>query len=66
MYSPCPSFSFSIYEVFGRNTGYVIDPKKCLADNFAMAMFFGMEGPEGEGYPSPEIIDGILSYLRAE
>lgn len=51
--------------VFGTNTGYVIDPEECMADNFAYALCYGMDGPEGEGYPNPEIIEGILSYLRA-
>jgi hypothetical protein len=53
-------------EVFGTNTGYVIDPEECMADNFSFAMCYGMDGPEGNGYPNPEIIEGILSYLRAD
>ena len=43
------------------------EPSPCLdpcLDNFAFALVYGMEGPEGNGYPNPEIIDGILSYLQ--
>ena len=49
--------------VFGTNTGYVIDPEECMADNFALALRFGMQGADGTGYPNPEIIEGILAYL---
>ena len=48
-------------EVFGRNTGYVIDPEETLADNFSYALVYGEEGRE---YPNPEIITAILDYLR--
>ena len=51
------------YDVFGKNTGYVIDPEECMADNFSYALIYGLEGPEGEEYPTPEIIQGILDYL---
>lgn len=51
-------------EILGTNTGYVIDPEECMADNFAYAMYYGMEGPEGDGYPNPEIIEGIIEYLK--
>ncbi|MBP3891629.1 MAG: hypothetical protein J6D29_05600 [Solobacterium sp.] len=50
--------------VFGKNTGYVIDPEECMADNFSYAMRYGVEGPDGQGYPNPEIIEGILSYVK--
>lgn len=52
------------WDVLGRNTGYVIDPEECLADNFACALVYGMDGPDGEGYENPEIISGILDYLK--
>lgn len=29
-------------------------------------MNYGMEGPEGKGYPNPEIIEGILNYLSGK
>ena len=51
-------------EVFGTNTGYVTDPEECMADNFAYAMLYGMKGDDGKGYPNPEIIQGIIDYLK--
>ncbi len=51
-------------EVFGTNTGYVTDPEECMADNFAYAMLYGMKGNDGNGYPNPEIIQGIIDYLK--
>ncbi len=51
-------------EVFGTNTGYVTDPEECMADNFAYAMLYGMKGKDGKGYPNPEIIQGIIDYLK--
>ena len=51
-------------EVFGTNTGYVTDPEECMADNFAYAMLYGMKGIDGKGYPNPEIIRGIIDYLK--
>ena len=50
-------------EVFGTNTGYVVDPEECMADNFTYALQYGMSGPDGNGYPNPEIIAAILEYL---
>ena len=49
--------------VFGTNTGYVIDPEECMADNFAYAMFYGMKGKDGNGYPNPEIIQGVIDAV---
>ena len=34
------------------------------ADNFAYAMLYGMKGDGGKGYPNPEIISGIIDYLK--
>ena len=53
----------NFYDIFGRNTDYVIDPEECMADNFSFAMCYGTEGPDKNGYSSPEIIEGILDYL---
>ena len=50
-------------EVFGTNTGYVIDTEECMADNFSLAVMFGKEGADGNGYPNPEIIDGVFNVL---
>ncbi len=63
-YTPEQADNFD--EVFGKNTDYVIDPEECMADNFSFAMAYGLDGKDGEGYPTPEIIEGILSYLRAD
>ena len=51
------------YEVFGRNTDYVIDPEECMADNFSYAMLYGMKGRD---YMNPEIIEGIIDYVSQE
>lgn len=61
-YTPEQTSNFD--EVFGTNTDYVVDPEECMADNFALALVYGLDGPEGNGYPNPEIIDAILSCLK--
>ena len=53
-------------DVFGKNTGYVIDPEECLADNFSYAVIYGEKGPEGNGYPNPEIISAMQAWLNNE
>ena len=58
-----PEQASNFDEVFGTNTGYVVDPEECMADNFADAMLYGIEGKDDQGYPNPEIIQGILDYL---
>lgn len=50
-------------DVFGKNTDYVIDPEECLADNFGFLIAYGMDGPEGKGYPDPDIISSIEDTL---
>ena len=59
-----PEDASNYNDVVGDNTGYTIDPEECMADNFSMAVVFGMKGPEGDGYATPEIIEAILSYLK--
>lgn len=59
-----PEDTSDFYDVFGDNTGYVIDPEECMADNFSFAIVYGAEGPDGNGYPTQEIIDGIIDYLK--
>ncbi|MBR2546862.1 MAG: hypothetical protein IKF07_01540 [Eubacterium sp.] len=61
-YTPEEADNFD--EVFGKNTDYVIDPEECMADNFSFAMQYGKDGPEGKGYPTPEIINGIIDYCK--
>jgi hypothetical protein len=41
----------------------VFDPEECTADNFSFAVVYGTDGPNHEGYPSPEIIEGIIDIL---
>jgi hypothetical protein len=50
-------------EIFGTNTDYVIDPEECMADNFGYTLAYGMDGPKGDGYHNPEIIEGIMDFL---
>lgn len=51
----------NFWEIFGRNTDYVIDPEEALADNFSYAIMYGETGKD---YKSPEIIRRICEYLR--
>ena len=60
-YTPDQASNFD--EVFGTNTGYVTDPEECMADNFADAMMYGIDGKDNNGYPNPEIIQGIIDRL---
>ena len=60
-YTPEQAENFD--EIFGTNTDYVVDPEECMADNFGYTLAYGMDGPNGDGYPSPEIIEGIMEYL---
>lgn len=53
-------------EIFGANTGYTYDPEEVMAVNFAFALTYGMNGPGGNGYASPEIIEKIVQYLKGE
>lgn len=58
-----PDQASNFYEVFGRNTTYVVDPEECMADNYSYALTYGTEGEYGLGYETPEIIEGIIAYL---
>lgn len=51
-------------EVMGENTDYCEDPEECMATNFSYAVVFGMDGKDGKGYKSPEIIHQIMDYLK--
>ena len=52
----------NFWDVFGRNTDYVVDPEETLADNFSFAMIYGLDGKE---YETPEIIQAIDRLLKA-
>ena len=60
-YTPEQASNFD--EIFGTNTGYVTDPEECMADNFADTMMYGINGKDKQGYPNPEIIQGIIDRL---
>lgn len=50
-------------DVFGNNTDYDTDPEECMADNFKYAMYYGIDGKDGQGYANPEIIQGIIDTV---
>lgn len=47
------------YSKVGKNTGYVINPEECLADNFSMAIC-----GTSKQLPNQEIIDNIITVIR--
>lgn len=54
----------NFWDIFGKNTNYVIDPEECMADNFRFALTYGKDkGEGGKKYKSPEIIEKILDYI---
>ena len=57
----------NFWEIFGKNTPYVIDPEECLADNFSFAIL-NQEYCEYKipqlNFRSPEIIEKIINYLK--
>ena len=34
-----------------------------MAKNFSYAMYYGIEGKDGQGYPNPGIIQGIIDVM---
>lgn len=59
-----PEDASNFLEVLGKNTDYTIDPEECMATNFGNLIAYDKEGPKREGYPTPEIIEGIRDYLQ--
>ena len=51
------------WDIVGRNTEYAEDPEEIMASNFALAMLHLDDGYDS--YPNPEILEGIVSYLKA-
>ncbi|MBQ6324478.1 MAG: hypothetical protein IJI26_00235 [Clostridia bacterium] len=51
------------WEVVGENTDYVEDPEEAMASNFAFAITHLNDGYDG--FKSPEILDGIIDFLKA-
>ena len=54
----------NFWEIFGRNTSYVIDPEECLADNFSFAILYQKYEKFLGSKKSPEIIKKIINYLK--
>ena len=50
------------WDIVGRNTDYVEDPEELMATNVAYALMNLDNGYEGFG--SPEILQGIIDYLK--
>lgn len=50
------------WDIVGRNTDYVEDPEEVMATNLASAITHLDDGYES--FPSPEILDGIIEYLK--
>ena len=51
----------NFWDVFGKNTDYVIDPEETMADNFSYTIMYG---PDGKEYETPGIIEQLDSYLK--
>ena len=51
------------WDIVGRNTDYVEDPEEVMATNFASALTQLDNGYET--FKSPEILEGIIDYLRS-
>ena len=51
----------NFWDVFGRNTDYVIDPEETLADNFSYTILYG---PDSARFPTPSILREIDRCLR--
>lgn len=52
------------WDVVGSNTDYAEDPEEIMATNFALAIMNLDKGYES--FKSPEILEGIIDYLKTE
>ena len=52
------------WDVVGRNTDYAEDPEEIMAANFASAILHLDDGYAG--FANPEILEGIIEYLKAD
>lgn len=50
----------NFWDVFGENSNYVIATEEGIADNFASAVIYGMDGRK---YKDPELIQSILDVM---
>ena len=66
-----PEEADNFWEIFGRNTKYVIDPEECMADNFSYAVLNEEYQKYFEcklfelNFKNPEIIEKIINYLKS-
>ena len=66
-----PQDTENFWEIFGKNTPYVIDPEECLADNFSFAILNQEYEKYSEckrselNFKNPEIIEKIINYLKS-
>ena len=58
-----PEQAENFYDIFGRNTGYTVDPEECMADNFAYALMYGTENAKDNGIEDVYILEAVLNYL---
>ena len=49
------------WDIVGENTDYVDAPEECMADNFALAVVYGLHGST---YESPWLIEKIIGLLK--
>ena len=54
----------NFWDIFGRNTTYVIDPEECMADNFSLLISAGPAGKEDKPPGSPEILEALDTFLK--
>ncbi|MBR5178973.1 MAG: Ig-like domain-containing protein [Lachnospiraceae bacterium] len=54
-----PEDTSNFYDLLGLNTGYVVDPEECMADNFKFTIIHGLDWD----YATPEIPEAIWAYL---
>lgn len=50
----------NFWDVFGENSNCVIATEESIADNFASAVIYGMDG---RGYKNSELIQSILDVM---
>lgn len=50
----------NFWDVFGENSHYVISAEEGIADNFTLAVLYGMDGRD---YKDPELIQSILDVM---
>jgi hypothetical protein len=65
-----PKDADNFWDIFGKNTSYVIDPEECLADNFSYAILNHEYQKYIEcrlvelNFRNPEIIEKIINYFQ--